>query len=382
MKKFFLSILIGTAIISCEKSTIQQTTDHFKRADSLFSQANEGMKTLDSISKSINSKDGITRKIIIPEIEKQKKAIDSTIKSGSWRIDSINRQLQEITKNVKTGTHVVKTLDSANEALKKGSNPLEVLSKTADKILKQTETQKENTQTPTKAEIQSQHSPSTVPLDPLVKTARLEIEVVNLTEAKALLKQKLKEHHADLASENFSQTEGISKESFSAKVPVLYFDQLVNSASTLGEIRMKSTISQGIDYDAKQLCDVEISLFQNENLQNNSFAQKDSDSLKTDTFGDKSSDAFMQGFRILGDGLLFLLPFWPILLIGILVWYFFARNKKRKAKEEFESQQALNQQEIQDPKEKQSSTEPVAQSENNEDHDDEETDYSKYMPKK
>ncbi|WP_447950856.1 hypothetical protein [Chryseobacterium koreense] len=382
MKKFFLSILIGTAIISCEKSTIQQTTDHFKRADSLFSKANEGMKTLDSISKSINSKDGITRKVIIPEIEKQKKAIDSTIKSGSWRIDSINQKLQEITKNVKTGTHVVKTLDSANEALKKGGNPLEVLSKTADKILKQTETQKENTQTPTKAEIQSQHSPSTVPLDPLVKTARLEIEVVNLTEAKALLKQKLKEHHADLASENFSQTEGISKESFSAKVPVLYFDHLVNSASTLGEIRMKSTISQGIDYDAKQLCDVEISLFQNENLRNNSFAQKESDSLKTDTFGDKSSNAFMQGFRILGDGLLFLLPFWPILLIGILVWYFFARNKKRKAKDEFESQQALNQQEIQDPKEKQSSTEPVAQSENNEDHDDEETDYSKYMPKK
>lgn len=382
MKKFFLSILIGTAIISCEKSTIQQTTDHFKRADSLFSKANEGMKTLDSISKSINSKDGITRKVIIPEIEKQKKAIDSTIKSGSWRIDSINQKLQEITKNVKTGTHVVKTLDSANEALKKGGNPLEVLSKTADKILKHTETQKENTQTPTKAEIQSQHSPSTVPLDPLVKTARLEIEVVNLTEAKALLKQKLKEHHADLASESFSQTEGISKESFSAKVPVPYFDQLVNSASTLGEIRMKSTISQGIDYDAKQLCDVEISLFQNENLRNNSFAQKESDSLKTDTFGDKSSNAFMQGFRILGDGLLFLLPFWPILLIGILVWYFFARNKKRKAKDEFESQQALNQQEIQDPKEKQSSTEPVAQSENNEDHDDEETDYSKYMPKK
>ncbi|KMQ72556.1 DUF4349 domain-containing protein [Chryseobacterium koreense] len=386
MKKLFFSILIGIALISCDKSSIQQTTDQIKKADSLFNKANAGIKTLDSISKKINSKDGIARKVIIPEIEKQKKAIDSTIKAGSWQIDSINKQIQDITKNVKSGTDLAKTLDSANSALKKGAHPLDVLSKTADKILKQTKTQKENVQTPSKSEVQSENSPSTVPLivekNPLVKTAQLQIQVENLTEAKALLKQKFRDHHADLVAENFSQTEGISKESFSAKVPLSYFDQLVESASTLGEIRMKSTVSQGMDYDSKQLCDVEISLFQNENSANIS-ANKDTDSLKTGTFGDKSSNALLQGSKILGEILLFLLPFWPILLIGILVWYIVARNKKRKARQEFERQQSLNQQKIRYPEENQTSTEPVSEPENQEEKDSGgHPDYSKYMPKK
>ena len=83
MKKIFLSIFVAGALVSCDKNTIQQTTDSIKQADSLLTKANDGIKTLDSILKTINDSDGITKKVILPEIEKQKKSIDSTIKSGS-----------------------------------------------------------------------------------------------------------------------------------------------------------------------------------------------------------------------------------------------------------------------------------------------------------
>ena len=73
MKNLFFIILATAALISCDKCTIQQTTDNIKRADSLFTKANDGIKTLDSISKTITDSDGITKKVIIPEIEKQKK---------------------------------------------------------------------------------------------------------------------------------------------------------------------------------------------------------------------------------------------------------------------------------------------------------------------
>ena len=66
MKKILLSFFIASALISCDKNTIQQTTDSIKSADSLFTKANDGLKTLDSISKTINDSNGIANKIILP----------------------------------------------------------------------------------------------------------------------------------------------------------------------------------------------------------------------------------------------------------------------------------------------------------------------------
>ena len=362
MKNLLITIITAAAVISCDKSTIQQTTDNIKRADSLFTKANDGIKTLDSISKTINDSDGIAKKVIIPEIEKQKKSIDSTIKSGGWRIDSINKQIEKITKNVVVGTEVVKTLDSANNALKSGESTIKVLTETADKILKQTKKQNttaENSANENRATPQEQNNPVIMPpvaeRDPLVKTARLEIQVDDLSAAKALLKQKMRENNADLVTENFSQTEGIQREYITAKVPLQNFDQLLSNLSgQLGDVKSKSTESEGKDYIASQMCDIEITLLQNKNIASNPIAENQNEEDKN-SFG----NAFMQGFKVLGDALLFLLPFWPIFLIGALVWYFISRNKKKKAQEEFERQQILNQQNAAYPTQNQTSTEPV-----------------------
>ena len=274
MKNLLIIIITAAAVISCDKSTIQQTTDNIKRADSLFTKANDGIKTLDSISKTITDSDGIAKKVIIPEIEKQKKSIDSTIKSGGWRIDSINKQIEKITKNVVVGTEVVKTLDSANNALKGGGSTIKVLTETADKILKQTKKQNptpdnstaENRTTPPEQNNQV-IVPPVVERDPLVRTARLEIQVDDLSAAKALLKQKIRENNADLVTENFSQNEGIQREYITAKVPLQNFDQLLSNLSgQLGDVKSKSTESEGKDYIASQMCDIEITLLQNENI--------------------------------------------------------------------------------------------------------------------
>ena len=381
MKNLFIIIITAAAVISCDKSTIQQTTDNIKRADSLFTKANDGIKTLDSISKTISDSDGIAKKVIIPEIEKQKKSIDSTIKSGGWRIDSINKQIEKITKNVVVGTEVVKTLDSANNALKSGESTLKVLTQTADKILKQTKKQNSIPETPTAenpATPQEQNKPVTVPpvaeRNPLVKTAKLEIQVDDLNAAKALLKQKIRENNADLVTENFSQNEGIQREYITAKVPLQNFDQLLSNLSgQLGDVKSKSTESEGKDYIASQMCDIEITLLQNENIADTALT-KDEKTESNDSF----SGAFMKGFKVLGDALLFLLPFWPVFLIGGLVWYFIQRNKKKKAQEEWEKQQILNQQSAAYPTQNQTSTEPVQEDKPAETPD---TDYSKYLPK-
>ncbi|ROI07505.1 DUF4349 domain-containing protein [Kaistella haifensis] len=383
MKKIFLAIFLAVALVSCDKNTIQQTTDSIKQADSLLTKANDGIKTLDSISKTINDSDGIAKKVILPEIEKQKKSIDSTIKSGSWQIDSINKEIEKITKNVKVGTEVVKTLDSANRSLEKGENAISVLTKTADKILQQTKSQPKVAENPApNPPSQSQNnSVTTLPekaISPLVKTARLEIQVENLDEAKALLKQKIRENNADLVSENFTQNEGIMREYTTVKVPLQYFDGLVSDVSSqLGDVKSKSTETEGNDRIASQMCDVEITLVQNENISGTAFAKE-----KVEEDPNSLSGAFMKGFKVLGDAMLFLLPFWPIILIAVGLWYFIAKRNNKKREEEFQRQLALEREKIKAAEalkpsaETPQNTEPTNAEENKNDDDN-----SKYMPK-
>ena len=64
-----------------------------------------------------------------------------------------------------------------------------------------------------------------------MKTAKLEIQVKNIADARAVFQQQLRENNGDLVSENFSQNEGVHKEYFTAKVPLQYFDGLVSGIS-------------------------------------------------------------------------------------------------------------------------------------------------------
>ncbi len=381
MNKIFATFLLFGLLTSCSKQEFSEATNSIKTADSLFTKANNGLKTLDSISKKLNDSNGIARKVLIPQIEKQTKRIDSTLKSGSWKIDSINKDIAEITKNVKVGTDVAKTLDSANRALQNGENVISVLSKTADRILKRTETQKATTPPTTESQNPQTNQNNTVVIppivekNPLVKTTILEIQVDDISKAKSILKQKIRENNADLVSSNFSQQEGFEREYITAKVPLYNFDNLVSHVSNeLGEVKSKSTESTGIDYISSQMCDLEITLVQKELASSNQIVT-DEMNKDSDSFGSKSSSAFMSGFKVLGDLMIAILPFWPIFLIAGLVFYFIRRNKKIKEVKSLENQGNISIQ-------KTELTPPSERVEKENSGDSEEQDYSKYLPKK
>lgn len=381
MKNIFVTLLLLVIATSCSKQEFSEATSSIKRADSLFTKANDGLKTIDSISKRINDSDGIARKVLIPTIEKQTKRIDSTLKSGSWKIDSINKDIAEITKHVKTGTDVAKTLDSASQFLKNGENAISVLAKTADKILKRTQSQKatlpQNEGSSNSADNQNNTVviPAIVKQNPLVKTAVLEIQVDDITQAKSILKQKIRESNADLVSENFSQKEGFEREYVTVKVPLYNFDSLLSNLSNgLGDVKSKSMESEGKDYLSSQMCDIEITLVQKELTASNQIITDDNNE-DADTFGSKSSSAFMSGFKVLGEMMIAILPFWPIFLIAGLIFYFVRRNKKNKEIKLLENKSDI-------PVQKAEMTTPSEIVENENTDTSEEPDYSKYLPKK
>jgi len=390
MKKTVFGIFTASILlIACNKTDMQQATDTIKNADSLFQEAKESYNTLDSISKVVNDSNSTIGKVIVPEIEKHKEIIEDAVKKGNINIDSVQRQFDKIKAKTQQNEEIRKTIDSVSAVIKDSKTEnvkVKDIIESANKILNKV---KENPQpsapkvSPNDVKISTQK----IEIIPIVKTARLNISVEDIASAKAMLQQELRNTSGDLVTENYSENEGIAKEYITAKVPLSNFNNLVNNLANLGAVQTKTTESRGKDYDANQMCDVEITLVDQSISSTTSTPSEDlniinGDEKKDETFGDKSEGAFMKGFSVLGSLFLALVPFWPIFLIGGIVWYFVAKRNKKKREEEFQRQLAIEREKIKATEalkpsaETPQNTEPSNAEENKNDDD-----ISKYMPK-
>lgn len=398
MNKILLSFFLSAVVISCTE--IKQTSDTIKEADSLFKSANEGIKTLDSISKIVTDSAQF-KKVIVPEIEKQKKSVESVIRENAKNLDSINAVIKKTTERINKSTDVIKTVDSASKVLKESNNPIDMLStisKTLEKVSKQTKssTATETQPAPEVKETEPQivtpdvtNQESSEPkqeetnytIDPMVKTAVIKVSVENLSDARQNLAMNLRNYGADIVTESFGDDAGYRNQYFTVKVPTRYFDQVANSVSGLGTLRTKSISSEGKDYDPNQMSDLEITLTENIKSTSNEIITAP-DSSNNQTYKDKSSDAFMKGFDGLKNVFLFLLPFWPLLLIGGIVYYFYRKSKLKRDKA---MNEALVEEKLQQQKRYRETTTETSDynpETNQKSSGNDEQDYSKYMPKK
>lgn len=390
MKKLIFSIFTASILlVACNKSDMKQASDTIKNADSLFQEAKEGYNTLDSISKAVKDSNSTIGKVIIPEIDKHKEIIEDAIKKGNISIDSVQREFDKIKAKAQQNEEIKKAIDSvasvaeANPENTKVKNLLE----SANKILKHSN---ENSQpsAPKISQNDVKISSQKTEIVPIVKTARLNISVEDISAAKEMLQQELRNTNGDLVTESYSENEGIAKEYITAKVPLYNFNNLVNNLANLGAVQTKTTDSRGKDYDSNQMCDVEITLVDH-SISNSSVTPTEDlnivngDEKKDETFGDKSEGAFMKGFGVIGSLFLALLPFWPIFLIAGVVWYFVAKKNKKKREEEFQRQLAIEKEKLksteksenQEIKTQENVEKPTTEEQKNDD------DISKYLPK-
>ena len=390
MKKLIFSIFTASILlVACNKSDMKQASDTIKNADSLFQEAKEGYNTLDSISKAVKDSNSTIGKVIIPEIDKHKEIIEDAIKKGNISIDSVQREFDKIKAKAQQNEEIKKAIDSvasvaeANPENTKVKNLLESANKILNKV-------KENPQ-PSAPKVSSNDvkiSSQKTEIVPIVKTARLNILVEDISAAKEMLQQELRNTNGDLVTESYSENEGIAKEYITAKVPLYNFNNLVNNLANLGAVQTKTTDSRGKDYDSNQMCDVEITLVDH-SISNSSVTPTEDlnivngDEKKDETFGDKSEGAFMKGFGVIGSLFLALLPFWPIFLIAGIVWYFVAKKNKKKREEEFQRQLAIEKEKLksteksenQEIKTQENVEKPTTEEQKNDD------DISKYLPK-
>ncbi|WP_374363840.1 DUF4349 domain-containing protein [Cloacibacterium sp.] len=390
MKKLIFSIFTASILlVACNKSDMKQASDTIKNADSLFQQAKEGYNTLDSISKAVKDSNSTIGKVIIPEIDKHKEIIEDAIKKGNVSIDSVQREFDKIKAKAQQNEEIKKAIDSVASVAQ--ANPentkIKNLLESANKILKHSN---ENSQpsAPKISQNDVKISSQKTEIVPIIKTARLNISVEDISAAKEMLQQELRNTNGDLVTESYSENEGIAKEFITAKVPLYNFNNLVNNLANLGAVQTKTTDSRGKDYDSNQMCDVEITLVDH-SISNSSVTPAEDlnivngDEKKDETFGDKSEGAFMKGFGVIGSLFLALLPFWPIFLIAGIVWYFVAKKNKKKREEEFQRQLAIEKEKLksteksenQEIKTQENVEKPTTEEQKNDD------DISKYLPK-
>ena len=390
MKKLIFSIFTASILlVACNKSDMKQASDTIKNADSFFQEAKEGYNTLDSISKAVKDSNSTIGKVIIPEIDKHKEIIEDAIKKGNISIDSVQREFDKIKAKAQQNEEIKKAIDSVASVAEDNPENTKVknLLESANKILKHSN---ENSQpsAPKISQNDVKISSQKTEIVPIVKTARLNISVEDISAAKEMLQQELRNTNGDLVTESYSENEGIAKEYITAKVPLYNFNNLVNNLANLGAVQTKTTDSRGKDYDSNQMCDVEITLVDH-SISNSSVTPTEDlnivngDEKKDETFGDKSEGAFMKGFGVIGSLFLALLPFWPIFLIAGIVWYFVAKKNKKKREEEFQRQLAIEKEKLksteksenQEIKTQENVEKPTTEKQKNDD------DISKYLPK-
>lgn len=343
MKNLLYTLALGTAVISCSKSEMQQTSDTIKNADSLFTRANDGVRTLDSISKIVRDTAKFN-KIIVPEIEKTKESVGKVIQDNAKSLDSLNAVLKNARRDIQKGSDVLKTVDSAGRVLKETSNPIDVLStisKTIDKVSKSARqsTQPEKTEEKSVAPDNNTVSPSVAEAAPMItnpitKTGVMEITVYDLSNSRDDLSLALRRFQGGIVSEKFEDINGDRKQVIRVTIPTQYFDEAATHLpDRLGTLTTRSVESSGTDYDPNRMSSLEFILSEKrQEVMTDILAEKEPDS--TPTNDNSASGAFMKGFDVLGKVLLALLPFWPVLVIGALIWYFMrGRNKNRQFEE-------------------------------------------------
>ena len=388
MKKFLLPLLAGAILAGCEKATISETRSTMHQADSLFRSANESFRTLDSISAAVNDSAKFN-KVVGPQLEKTKREIERSIRENKVNLDSLDAVINIVKNTVEKSAVVIKTVDSANRQLQgDGSifDKIGTITGTISKISKKATVQRDTLYTnPSSSSAPNQYPDDKQKIEttPLTKSATVEAEVDNVPNARNEIVDMLRDYRADIVSENHTENEGVQKQVIKVKVSLRNFDAVMeNISAAFGNNISQNVAVEGIDFDPNRMGDIVITLRESGKGYGANVTSITEE--KPDSFGSKSSDAFKKGASGFSDTLLALIPFWPVVVVGGLIWYLISRQKRKRREEEFQRQLALERERQHATTMRESiRTEPVTEQptpqETTERKDD---DYTRFMPKK
>lgn len=297
MKKLLLTAVILSTLTMCKKADLQEANNTIKNADSLIDNASESLENLDSDAKA--TLDSINLKA--KDLLKNKEEIEKAFENSKSKIDSISENVEKFKKDIEE-KKITSNIDSIKNQIKKEiPKP-----KTVTKVIYKDK--------PVKKE-------PVAPVNAMVKNGSVELNVDDIVVAKQSVRDIIRKYDGIINTENLVSNDEFQTLYLTTKVPYDKFDYLVEDLSMLGIIHNKNLEVKGDSYNPNKLCSLEITLYEHH------LKPKESENQ---SFGDKSADAISSGWKVIGDILLFLLPFWPVFLIGGIGYYLYKKNMAKE----------------------------------------------------
>ncbi|WET49362.1 DUF4349 domain-containing protein [Chryseobacterium indologenes] len=305
MKKFILLIAISGSFIACKKGGASQSKLE-EAINSIDSTASVASDAIDNASKTANQALD-SASIRIKDIEGAKNDIQEKIESTSRMVDSLSDKIA----STKLESKVEKKDSAAKKPEKLATNI------PAPKVIKETKIIY-------KEKPKNDSYELNIPKDKMVKTGYLVVRADHAETVKEIIKEEAIKNNGYIKSENQSYIESTNQRdenqktyTLDIKVPIQHFDGLMEALnSNIGDIETRDIQVTGRNYTDNTICNISV------NITDKTEAEKE-----PTTFGGKSLAAIESGWDVITSIFLFILPLWPVFLIGGIGYYFYKKKK-------------------------------------------------------
>jgi len=302
MKKLIILSIALLGLTSCSKSEISQTRDTINKMDSTYTSVSNQLKTTDSIVSSVRD----SAQVKIEKFQKDKDKIQESFK---------------------------KTIDSTEKILKGYSEipkQMDSLQKVADEKIKKAQEKTEKTVKETKIIYRDKPVAPSGSKEPVYKeilpsvqetSAHVSLDVPVVSEAKEQIRNLINKYDGTLKSEQISINSGTENGYFQIRLPQEKLEYFLSDLQNFGTIQQKEVENVYPNGNSAQITNLSLSIKNQPIVTTNN---------KDESFSNKSASAFGKGWNVLQEIFLFLIPLWPIFLIGGIVFYLVRKNKKPK----------------------------------------------------
>ncbi|WP_294322106.1 DUF4349 domain-containing protein [uncultured Chryseobacterium sp.] len=302
MKKFILLVAVSGTFIMCKKgeATASDLENNLQSADSTVSATSEKLNDIgDKANAALDSAN-----VKIKDFENAKNEVKDKIENTSKMVDSLSEKISNVALESKT---------EKKDSVKKDQKI--VVKVQAPKVIRETKVVY-------REKLKKEKDELIVPKNRLVKTGTLEINVNDAETAKEIVKEEVAKYNGFIRSENISiGSDDKTIAYLKVKVPLQKFDYLMSDLNyNLGEVKDKSINVTGQEVVENTMCELEITLYGKEGSYN--------ENKNPETFGEKSFAAVSSGWNVITSIFLFILPLWPLFLLGAIGYYFYKKRGK------------------------------------------------------
>lgn len=306
MKKYILLVAISGAFIACSQKGGVSQSQIEEAVNTIDSTATVASDAIDNASKVANEALD-SASIRIKDIEGTKNDIQDKIESTSRMVDSLSDKI--------ASTKLESKIEKKDSATKKPERTATHVP--APKVIKETKIIY-------KEKPQNDSYELSMPKDKMVKTGYLVVRADHAETVKEIIREEAIKNNGYVKSENQSYIEAANPRdenqkiySLNIKVPIQHFDGLMEALnSNIGDIETRDIQVTGRNYADNTICSIDV------NITDKTEAEKE-----PKTFGGKSLAAIESGWDVITSIFLFLLPLWPVFLIGGIGYYFYKKKK-------------------------------------------------------